>query len=161
MTYNLTKALQRENISAIEGRETVMKTVETFKSMRNIDSYNWLLFRNRQEKAEHHNFIDEPVFPRKRKTPNYKSLNDFFIVEGQSSRAPLHYPPTSKEHLFFYKYQVNSAQPQICLNLNNIPYCYKTIDLLFFSQHPSLDMLIAFMLIKNKVYRSLQYSLKF
>ena len=56
---------------------------------------------------------------------------------------------------FFYnKHQVNSAQPQICLKLNNRPYCYKTIDLLFFSQHPSLNMLIAFMLIK-KVNRKL------
>ena len=51
---------------------------------------------------------------------------------------------------FLYKHQVNSAQPQICLNLNNRPYCYKTIDLLFFSQHPSLNMLIAFMLIKKR-----------
>ena len=53
-------------------------------------------------------------------------------------------------HLFFNKHQVNLAQPQICLNLNNRPYCYKTIDLLFFSQHPSLNMLMAFMLIKKR-----------
>ena len=47
-------------------------------------------------------------------------------------------------HIFFYKHQVNSAQSQICLNLNTRPYCYKTIDLLFFSQHPSLNMLRTF-----------------
>ena len=50
----------------------------------------------------------------------------------------------------FFFIKVNSAQPQICLNLNNRPYCYKTIDLLFFSQHLSLNMLIAFMLIKKR-----------
>ena len=38
ITDNLSKALQRETTSSIEGQETAMKTVETFKSMRNIDS---------------------------------------------------------------------------------------------------------------------------
>ena len=38
ITDKLSKALQRETISSIEGRETAMKTVESFKSMENIDS---------------------------------------------------------------------------------------------------------------------------
>ena len=38
ITDNISKALQRETISSIEGRETAMKTVESFKSMENIDS---------------------------------------------------------------------------------------------------------------------------
>ena len=55
-------------------------------------------------------------------------------------------------HLFFYyKHQVNSAQPQIRLNLNNRPYCYKTIDLLLFSQHPSLNIYSLYAY-KKKVY---------
>ena len=40
ITDNISKALQRETISSIEGRETAMKTVKTFKNMRNIDSAN-------------------------------------------------------------------------------------------------------------------------
>ena len=40
ITDNISKALQRETISSIEGRETAMKTVKTFESMRNIDSAN-------------------------------------------------------------------------------------------------------------------------
>ena len=40
ITDNISKALQRETLSSIAGRETAMKTVKTFKSMRNIDSAN-------------------------------------------------------------------------------------------------------------------------
>ena len=50
---------------------------------------------------------------------------------------------------FFYKQGKNLFQPRLCLILNNRPYCYKTIDLLFFSEHLSLDMLIAIMLLKK------------
>ena len=85
ITDNLSKTLQRETISSIERQETVMKTVETFKSMRNIDSADYFL-KTVKQKAANHNFINEPILPRKRKSPNYKSLNDFFIVEGQSSK---------------------------------------------------------------------------
>ena len=86
ITDNLSKALQRETISSIEGQETAMKTVETFKRMRNIDSAD-CFFETVKQKAANHNFISEPILPRKRKSLNYKSLNDFFIVEGQSLEA--------------------------------------------------------------------------
>ena len=43
ITDHLSKALQRETISSIEGQETAMKTVETFKSMSNIDSADCFL----------------------------------------------------------------------------------------------------------------------
>ena len=97
ITDNLSKALQRETISSIEGQETVMKTVETFKSMRNIDSAD-CFFKTVKQKAANHNFINEPILPRKRKSPNYKSLNDFFIVEGQSLKAQPYFPSSLKEH---------------------------------------------------------------
>ena len=96
ITDNLSKALQRETISSIEGRETAMKTVKTFKSMRNIDSA--CFFETVKQKAANHNFINEPILPRKRKSPNYKSLNNFFIIEGQSSKAQPYFPSSSKEH---------------------------------------------------------------
>ena len=56
ITDNLSKALQRETISSIEGRETAIKTVETFKSMRNIDSAD-CFFETVKQKAANHNFI--------------------------------------------------------------------------------------------------------
>ena len=67
---DLLKALHRETISSIEERETAMKTVETFKSMRNIDSAD-CFFKTVNQKAANHNFISEPILPRKRKPPNY------------------------------------------------------------------------------------------
>ena len=68
ITDNLSKALQRETITSIEGQETAMKTVETFKSMRNIDSAD-CFFETVKQKAANHNFICEPILPRKRKSP--------------------------------------------------------------------------------------------
>ena len=96
ITDNLSKALQRETISSIEGLETAMKTVETFKSMRNIDSAD-CFFETVKQKAANHNFINKPILPRKRKSPNYKSLNEN-IVEGQSSKYQPYFPWSSKVH---------------------------------------------------------------
>ena len=73
-----------------------MKIVETFKSMRNIDSADWFC-KTVKQKAANHNFINEPILPRKRKSPNY-ILNDFFIVEGQPSKAQPHFPSSLKVH---------------------------------------------------------------
>ena len=74
-----------------------MKTVETFKTMRNTDSAD-CFFKTGKQKAANYNFINEPILPRKRKSQNYKSLNDFFIVEGQSSEAQLYFPSSSEKH---------------------------------------------------------------
>ena len=65
--------------------------------MRNIDSAD-CLFKTVKQKAANHNFIIEPILPRKRKSPNYKLLNYFFIVEGQSSKDQPYFPSSSKEH---------------------------------------------------------------
>ena len=73
ITDNLSKALRREIISSMEGQETAMKSVETFKSMRNIDSAD-CFFKTVQKKAVNRNFICEPKLPRNRKPPGYKSF---------------------------------------------------------------------------------------
>ena len=69
ITYNISKALQSETISSIAGRETAMKTIKTFKSMRNIDSAN-CFFETMKSKAANHNFINKSILPRKIKSPN-------------------------------------------------------------------------------------------
>ena len=51
ITDNLSKALRREIISSMEGQETAMKSVETFKSMRNIDSADYF-FETVKKKLE-------------------------------------------------------------------------------------------------------------
>ena len=53
---------------------------------------------NSGSNVESVNNPDDAILPRKRKSPNYKSLNDFFIVEGQSSKAQPYFPSSSKEH---------------------------------------------------------------
>ena len=64
ITDNLSKALQRETILSIKGQETAMKTVKTFKSMRNIDSAD-CFFETGKQKAANHNFICEPTKEKK------------------------------------------------------------------------------------------------
>ena len=71
ITDNLSKTLQRETISLTEGRETAIKTVETFKSMRNTDSAD-CFFKTVKQKAANHNFVNKPILPRKVKSSNYK-----------------------------------------------------------------------------------------
>ena len=51
ITDNFSKTLQRETISSIEGQETAIKTVETFKSMRNIDSADCFFETGKQKAA--------------------------------------------------------------------------------------------------------------
>ena len=70
--------------------------------MKNIDSAD-CFFETVKQKAANHYFICELILPRKRKSRNYKSLNDFFIVEGQSQKAQPYFPSSSKEHraIFF------------------------------------------------------------
>ena len=73
ITDNLSKALQREKISSIEGRETARKTVETFKSMRNIDSADGF-FKTVKQKAANHNFINEPITSKEKKIPKLQII---------------------------------------------------------------------------------------
>ena len=65
--------------------------------MRNIDSADYF-FETVKQKAANHKFINEPILPKKEKSSNYKSLNDFFIVEDQSSKAQLYFLSSLKEH---------------------------------------------------------------
>ena len=51
-----------------------------------------------KQKTANYNFINEPILARKIKSPNYKLLNYFFIVEGKSSKAQPYFPSSLKEH---------------------------------------------------------------
>ena len=96
LTDNLSKALQRENLSALESVRITSLTVTTLENMRNGDSAD-LFFDFVVKKSEKHNFVNRPSLPRKRKNPNYKLLSEYFVVERPSTSQP--YRPTScKEH---------------------------------------------------------------
>ena len=97
-TDNLSKTLQKEQLSASEGKSVAMKTVETFQNMRSESSAD-LFFEVVSRKASSFNFIADPELPRKRKNPNYKTLTDFFTVnDPQSQSSEPYHPKTVKEH---------------------------------------------------------------
>jgi len=98
LTDNLSKTLQKEKLSASAGKSVAMKTVETFQNMRSESSAD-LFFEIVSRKASSFNFIADPELPRKRKNPNYKTLNDFFTVnDPQSQSSEPYHPKTVKEH---------------------------------------------------------------
>ena len=72
---NLSKALQKESMSALSGLELARLTIETLKNMRTEENAK-LFFDTVLKKSRDHSFIDEPKLPRKRKRPNYRSIVD-------------------------------------------------------------------------------------
>ena len=90
LTDNLSKTLQKKSMSAIEGQETAGKTLKTFEKMRTTNSAD-IFYEAILKKASMFDFVNDPVLPRKRKDPNYRSLNEFFVVEGHSSNIQAHF----------------------------------------------------------------------
>ena len=43
-------------------------------------------------KAERFDFVEHPALPRKRKTSNYKTLEQYFVVDGLPQGAEAHHP---------------------------------------------------------------------
>ena len=98
LTDNLSKTLQKEQLFPSEGKSVATKTVETFQNMRSESSAD-LFFEVVSRKASSFNFIADPELPRKRKNPNYKTLNVFFTVnDPQSQSSEPYHPKTVKEH---------------------------------------------------------------
>ena len=99
---NLSKTLQKESMSAIEGQRIAQLTLKTFQNMRTDEAAD-LFFESVLVKASKHEFIEDPVLPRKRKNPDYRSLNDSFQVEGYSSNAEAYHSISPKDE-FRVKY---------------------------------------------------------
>ena len=97
LTDNLSKTLQSENMSAIEGKSIALRTVETLDSMRN-ETASDLFFETTCKKASKFDFIDEPVLSRKRKSPNYRRLTEYFRVDGRSKSGEPYHATTPREH---------------------------------------------------------------
>ena len=53
------------------------------------------------KKASKYEFIESPVLPRKRKRPNYKTIEHHFQIEGYHYNAEAHHPSTPGEQ---YRY---------------------------------------------------------
>lgn len=69
---NLSKALQKESVTAAEGKKMATLTVQTLQTMRNDEQF--ALFWEKVKKRQHDLKIDEPQLPRKKRIP--KRLDD-------------------------------------------------------------------------------------
>ena len=107
LTDNLSKTLQKEKLSAVEGKSVAMKIVQTFKSMRNEQSAD-LFFEKVSKKSSSFDFIQKPILPRKRRNPNYKTMNDYFRVDGrlEDKTTEAYHPTTAKYHYRGLYYEV-------------------------------------------------------
>ena len=81
ITDNLSKTLQKESMSALSGLHLAELTVKTYQKMRS-DEEAELFFKTVSKKALDYPFINKAALPRKRKKPNYRSLDGCFQVEG-------------------------------------------------------------------------------
>ena len=62
------------------------------------DGKTELYFKTVSEKALDYPFIDKSALPRKRKRPNYGSLDNYLQVEGYSNSANTYHPTTLEEY---------------------------------------------------------------
>ena len=97
MTDNLSKTLQAESMSAVESEETAALSIKTLKSMRNQADAD-AFYESTKMKAERFDFVEHPILSRIRKTPNYKTLEQYFVVDGLPQGAEAHHPSNPKEN---------------------------------------------------------------
>ena len=84
-------------MSAVESQETVALSIKTLKRMRNQGDAN-AFYESTKIKAERVDFVKHPTLPKKRKTPNYNTLEQYFVADGLPQGAEDHHPSNLKEH---------------------------------------------------------------
>ena len=102
---NLLKTLQKGSMPALTGLHLAELTVKTYLKMRS-DEEAQIFFKTVSKKALDYPFINKAALPRKRKRPNYGSLDNYFLVEGYSNRANT-YHLTTPEQYFRQQYFEN------------------------------------------------------
>ena len=94
---NLSKALQKESVSALSGFYLAELIVKTCPKMR-ADEEAELFFKTVSKKALDYPFINKAALPRKRKRPNYGSLDNYFQVERYSNSTNTYHPTTPEQY---------------------------------------------------------------
>ena len=97
ITDNLSKTIQAENMSAIESQEVAQLSITTLESMRSESAADEF-YQTTEKKADKLSFVEKPVLPRKRKMPNYGTLDRYFNVTGLQSTAEEYHPATVTEY---------------------------------------------------------------
>ena len=57
-----------------------------------------LFFESILKKTSNVHFIDGPILPRKRRRPSYKTMKEYFVVEGNLKEGKAYNPMSPKEH---------------------------------------------------------------
>ena len=99
ITDNLSKTIQGESMLAVESQEVAGLTIKT------LDAF----YETTKIKAERYKFIEAPSLPGKRKAPNYKTLEQFYTIDGLSPTAEAYHPSNPKEHYRIIYFEVFDA----------------------------------------------------
>ena len=81
ITDYLSKTIQGESMSAVESQEVAGLTIKTLISMRSGSKAD-AFYETTKIKAERYKFTEAPSLPRKRKASNYKTLEQFYTIDG-------------------------------------------------------------------------------
>ena len=76
---------------ALSGHQLAELTVQTYQKIQS-DEEAALFFKTVSNKALDYPFVNKAALPRKRKRPNYGSLDNYFQVEGYSNNANTYHP---------------------------------------------------------------------
>ena len=97
LTNNLSKTLQKEEMSTVSGQRLASLTAKTIQRMRNDSDFD-LFYQTVRKKAARIDDLNEPVLPRKRRQLNYSILKFVGGHEEKSHAVEPYYPTTVKEH---------------------------------------------------------------
>ena len=97
MTDNLSTTIQKESFSAADGQRSADLTLQVLKGVR-TDEAAKLFYDTVVKKATKHEFIESAVLPRKRKRPNYKTIQQHFQIDGYKQGTETHHSATPEDH---------------------------------------------------------------
>ena len=96
LTDNLSKTLQKERMSALNGQRLANLTVETLKGMRTGQAFD-LFYESVKKKAAKLD-VDEPTLPRKRRRPKYSILQYVQGHEETARNTEAFHPESAADH---------------------------------------------------------------
>ena len=102
LSDNLSKALQIKSMSALNSQKMAELTISTVESMRSSEEFQ-MFYETTLKKAKHHDYISEPQLPRKRKKPNYSTIEHNIGFEDHDDP---YYPSSAVERYRQMYYEI-------------------------------------------------------
>lgn len=119
LTDNLSKTLQKENMSAVSGQRLAMLVKETVDGMRSEENFK-LFYASVIKKALLKSNIALPTLPRKRKRLDYSIL---LYIDGYQQAAPAYHPTTPEDHYReIYNEAIDSVSQALMTRFNQESY---------------------------------------